>query len=82
MQAKVMRAYVQGAIPAACKCRDDEVPHAQREYTIVCDYSQNLNMPHYDGEQPGEIYYLLALTMNLFVIVDLSLQPNKLNYYA
>jgi hypothetical protein len=82
MQAKVMRAYVQGAIAAACKCRDDEVPHAQREYTIVCDYAQNLNMPHYGGEQPGDIYYFSAVTMNLFGIVDLSLHPNKLNCYA
>jgi hypothetical protein len=53
MQAKAMRAYVQGAKSAACKCHDDEVAHVQREYTIVCEYAQNLNMPHYGGEQPG-----------------------------
>jgi hypothetical protein len=82
MQAKAIRAYVQWATSAACKCRNDEVPHDQREYTIVCEYAQNLNMPHYGDEQPGEIYYFSALTINLFGIVNLRLHPNKLNYYA
>jgi hypothetical protein len=82
MQANVMRAYVQGVTSAACKCRNDEVPHAQRKYTVVCDYAQNLNMPHYGDEQPGEIYYFSALIINLFGIVDLSLHPNTLMFYA
>jgi hypothetical protein len=56
--------------------------HNARDRVIVCDYAQNINFPHYGGEHPGEIYYLSALTINLFGIVDLSVTPNKLKCYA
>jgi hypothetical protein len=56
--------------------------HDTRDCVLVCDYAQNINYPHYGGEQPGKIYYLSALTINLFDIVDLSVTPNKLNFYA
>jgi hypothetical protein len=52
------------------------------DLVLVCDYTQNINSPHYGGEHPGEIYYLSARTINLFGIVDLSVTPNKLNCYA
>jgi hypothetical protein len=81
-QAKGMRGYVQAATERAKQCRDNEVPHKDRDYVLVCDYAQNMPLPHYGGEQPGEIYYFSALTINLFGIVDLSRTPNKLNCYA
>jgi hypothetical protein len=56
-QAKGMRHFVQHATESAVRCRNEEVPHADREYVIVCDYAQNMPLPHYGGEQPGEIYY-------------------------
>jgi hypothetical protein len=37
---------------------------------------------HIVGGKPGEIYYISALTINLFGIVDLLVTPNKLNCYA
>jgi hypothetical protein len=61
---------------------NEEVPHADRKYVIVCDYAHNMPLPHDGGEQPGEIYYFSPLTINLFGIVDLSITPNKLNFYA
>jgi hypothetical protein len=82
LQAKGMRYYIQKATEAAVLCRSLEVVHKDREYVIVCDYAQNMPLPHYGGEQPGEIYYFSPLTINLFGIVDLSLSPNKLNCYA
>jgi hypothetical protein len=77
-----MRGYVHQKTAAGIECRTSEVSHQDREYVIVCDYAQNLPLPHYGGEQPGEIYYFSALTINLFGIVDLSLSPNKLKCYA
>jgi hypothetical protein len=62
-QAKGMRGYVQAATECAKQCRDNEVPHKDRGYVLVCDYAQNMPLPHYGGEQPGEIYYFSALTM-------------------
>jgi hypothetical protein len=73
MQEKGLCEYVHKQIEAAIQCSSSEVPHAEREYVIVCGYAQNLPLPHYGGEQPGEIYYFSALTVNLFGIVDLSL---------
>jgi hypothetical protein len=42
------------------------------------DFDQNLPLQYYGGEKPGEIYYLSALTINFFGIIDLSVAPNKL----
>jgi hypothetical protein len=81
MQAKFMHHYIQMATASANKCRDNKVNHKNRDYLIVCDYAQNMPMPHSGGEQPGEIYCFSALAINLFGIVDLSRTPNKLNCY-
>jgi hypothetical protein len=81
-QAKEILGSVQSATERAKQCRDNEVPHKNRDYVLVCDYAQNMLLPHYGGEQPGEIYYFSALTINLFGIFDLSRMPNKLNCYA
>jgi hypothetical protein len=81
-QAKGIRHFVQHATEYVVHCRCEEVPHADREYVIVCDYAQNTRLPHCGGEQPGEIYYFSPLTINLFGIFDLSFTPNKLNCYA
>jgi hypothetical protein len=56
--------------------------HNTSDRVLVCDYAHNINVPHYRGEQPGEIYYLSALTINLFGIVEFLVTPNKLNCYA
>jgi hypothetical protein len=77
-----MRHYVQERTAIATQCHNEEVTHHKRDYVIVCDYAQNLPLPHYGGEQPGEIYYFSDVTINLFGIVDLSLEPNKLTCYA
>jgi hypothetical protein len=56
--------------------------HNSRDRVPVCDYAHNINFPHYGGDQPCEIYYLSALTINLFGIVDFSVTPIKLSLYA
>jgi hypothetical protein len=50
-----MHGYVQAATERAKQCRDNEVPHKDRDYVLVCDYAQNMPLPHNSGEQPGEI---------------------------
>jgi hypothetical protein len=81
-QAKGMCQYVQVATECAKQCHNNEVPHKGHDYVLVFDYAQNMPLPYYDGEQPGEIYDFSALTINLFGIVDLGRMPNKLNCYA
>jgi hypothetical protein len=34
-------------------------PHSERRHCFVMDYSQNLGLPHFGDDQPGETYYLL-----------------------
>jgi hypothetical protein len=51
-QAKGMRHFVQHATESAVHCHNEEVPHADREY-VICDYAQNMPLPHYGGEHPG-----------------------------
>ena len=36
----------------------------------MADYMQNLDMPHFGGEQPGDTYYYSPLTVNGFGVVD------------
>jgi hypothetical protein len=41
------------------KVKEDKmnnVPHSSQTYTFIADYSQNLDLPHFGGEQPGETF--------------------------
>jgi hypothetical protein len=49
--------------------------YAQLEYTLVCDYAQNMEMPYFGSAQPGETYYFTPKTINLFGIVNYN--PEK-----
>jgi hypothetical protein len=82
VKAKIMHDYIQAATECAKQCRDNEVPHKDRAYMVVYEYTQNMPLSYYSGEQHKENYYLSALTINLFGVVDLSCTPNKLNYYG
>jgi hypothetical protein len=79
-QSRALRGMVQYRTQAAIESLIALKMHDTRDRVLVCDYAQNVN--YYGGEQPGEIYYLSALTINLFGIVDLLVTPNTLNCYA
>ena len=40
------------------------------EFVLTFDYIQNLGIPHFREEQPGDTYYFSPLTLNIFSIVD------------
>jgi hypothetical protein len=48
-QAKVMRGYIQSATECTQQCRENKVPHNDRNYVLVCKYAQNILLPHYDS---------------------------------
>jgi hypothetical protein len=55
------------------EARDDaalKVPHRLRRYCLVADYCQNMALPHFGGEQPGETYYYSPLGVYCFGVVD------------
>ena len=45
-----------------------------RRDILVADYAQNLDLPHFGGEQPGDTYYYSPLTINVFGVVDYSVE--------
>jgi hypothetical protein len=81
-QAKVMRELAQMRAQEAKDDIANDVMHPNKRYCIVCDYAQNLGIPHFGKEQHGDMYYYSPLTINLFGLVDLSRSPNKLDCYA
>jgi hypothetical protein len=51
-------------------------------YCIVCDYAQNLGLPHFEEEQPVDIYYFSELTVNIFGVADVTKKPTKMLAYG
>ncbi len=47
----------------------NNVCHSHRSYTFVVDYGQNMEMPSFGGNQPGDTYYFTPLSVyNLGVV--------------
>ncbi len=51
-------------------------------YCMVCDYAQNLGLPHFAAKQPTDIYYFSELTVNIFGIADVMKRPTKMRAYV
>jgi len=50
-------------------------------FCIVGDYAQNLGVPHFGGEQPGDTYYYSPLSVYCFGVVDVCGEQDKLHAY-
>jgi hypothetical protein len=72
-----MRELVQLKTQRSIQSLLDQKRHPELDRVVVFDFAQNIPLPHYGGKQPGEMYYLSALTIHMFGIVDLSMTPNK-----
>jgi hypothetical protein len=46
------------------------------------DYAQNMDLPHFGEEQPGDIYYYSPLTVNVFGVTNLTAKPTKMMAYG
>ena len=51
-------------IEEALKHKTENVTHSQRTYMRVGNYCQNLELPFFGAEQPGDTYYMSPLTIN------------------
>jgi hypothetical protein len=58
---------------------DVNKPHSERRHCFVMDYSQNLDIPHFGDEQPGETYYYSPLSVYCFGTIDCSTLPEKMH---
>ena len=78
--ARAHREAANKAISQAKECVGNE--HSCRHYCVTMDYAQNLGLPHFGANQPGETYYYSPLNVNVFGIVDNSCTPETLDAYA
>ena len=51
-------------------------------YCLIGDYAQNLELPHFGAEQPQDIYYFSALTVNVFGLADVTKLPTTMHAYG
>ncbi len=49
---------------------------------MIGDYAQNLELPHFGAEQPQDIYYFSAITVNVFGIADVTRSPTHMIAYG
>jgi hypothetical protein len=58
------------------------LPDTEMEYTLVCNYAQNMEMPDSCFMQPGKTYYFTPKTINQFGIVDCNPEKEVLYGYC
>jgi hypothetical protein len=75
--ARKMRALAQEKSHEAKE--DATKPHSERRHCFVMDYSQNLGLPHFGDEQPGETYSYSPLSVFCFGTIDCSTSPEKMH---
>ncbi len=56
-----------------CKARShikDNIPHSEQSYAFIVDYGQNLEMPCFGVNQPGDTYYFTPLSVYYLGVVN------------
>ena len=76
-----MREYANEKI-ALCKSTKNEQHRNNKVHTLVCDFSQNGEIPSFGSEQPGEVYYFSPLSIFIFGIVDTDEEVDKVTTYC
>ena len=68
-QARAQRRLYRLCTANAIKSVQEQTSHSKRIYTLVVDYGQNMDMPAFNSNQPGETYYYSPLSVyNLGVV--------------
>ena len=79
-QAAIQRQLANKKIQEAIDTAD--LPHSQRTYTFIADFSQNMELPFFGESQPGDTYYFPPLKISVFGIVDCSIFGGKLSAHV
>eukprot|EP00978_Attheya_sp_CCMP212_P020732 scaffold59674_cov28-Attheya_sp.AAC.1 len=56
--------------------------NSERSFCFTADYCQNLYVPNFAGEQPGETYYISPVNASTFGVADNSQHPTTLAAYC
>ena len=73
-----MRSYCDNLVKTSREHKANNVTWTDRVFTEVADYAQNLDIPHFGCEQPGDTYYYSPLGIYVFGIVRLYNEPQDL----
>jgi hypothetical protein len=81
--AKAQRAYMEEKKEEA---KEDEnknpaVQWSEMQDTLVADYCQNMELPYFGSDQPGDTYYFSPLSIYCFGISNLAKTPDHLHAY-
>ena len=49
---------------------ESNITWPDKRYCVCGDYSQNLDLPHFGGEQPGDTYYFSPYSISIFGLVN------------
>jgi hypothetical protein len=79
-QAMIQRKLANTMIQKAIDTHD--LPHSERHYCFIADFSQNMELPFFGASQPGDTYYFSPLKINVFGIVDCSIFGGKLSAHV
>ena len=70
LQAKIQRELFNQKTKEAKESK--HLPRDERTVTWILDYAQNMSLPQFGSEQPGQTYYLCPMNVYVFGIVDAS----------
>ena len=76
-----MRRLAQFSTAAAKKCTTDKVDDDKMEITLIVDYCQNLQLPSFNKDQPGETYFYVPMNVYCLGIVECNSTKDKLHAY-
>ena len=77
-----MRELCQKVMDEAKTASREKVQDEDMIYTLVVDYCQNMEMPFFGMDQPGETYYYTPKTVNVLGIVDCNPEKEVMHAYA
>lgn len=75
--AYAQRIFANEKVRIAKLSKEQNLHFNHSNYTITFNFAQNLELPHFGEKQPGDIYYFSPLTLNVFGIIDYSLQKDQ-----
>jgi hypothetical protein len=78
--ARKQREYVNTKKDEAFADRNKQ--NSERSFCFTADYCQNLYVPNFAGEQPGETYYISPVNAFTFGVADNSQRPTTLAAYC
>ena len=61
---------------------DCQKKHEDRRYVFVADYSQNIELPFFGNNQPGDTYYFSPLKVNVVGVVDCCIPGGSLGTHV